>query len=101
MFAASATARRLALQKTSANSFSSLWHQGYERDGYLIVNNVFSSKEVSALSSEIAAVARGELGDVKGLLPSKKEDTDENITSKVCGDHFFYFILYISNLTLN
>ena len=91
MFAASATARRLALQKTSANSFSSLWHQGYERDGYLIVNNVFSSKEVSALSSEIAAVARGELGDVKGLLPSKKEDTDENITSKVCGDYFFLF----------
>ena len=86
--------RTLLRRLTSSSSLSRLnstqstqWSHDYERDGYLVVKDVFSTQEVNALSSEIAAVARGDLGEIKGLLPFDSSETDEDIISKYLAFH--------------
>ena len=55
-----------SLSTVSSKDQAAKWKQDYERDGFLVVESAFSDKEVELLNNEIAAVARGDLGEVKG-----------------------------------
>lgn len=60
----------------------------YERDGYLVVPGLFSSPEIQALKTETAAIFRGERGEIEGLLPIDKHDTDADVLRRYVAIHF-------------
>lgn len=62
--------------------------QFYRDNGYLVVEDLFSAEEVSAIRGEAVDICRGELGDVHGLLPSSPEESDEEVLRKTLCIHF-------------
>ena len=54
----------------------------YRRDGY-VVRDILAMAEVEALRAEIAAVCRGERGEVDGLKPLAAETSDEEAMASV------------------
>ena len=60
----------------------------YHDDGYLVVRNVLTMDEVEGLRAEIAAVCRGDRGEVAGLTPLPKDTPDkEAFASVLCVNH--------------
>ncbi len=60
----------------------------YQRDGYIVVRDLLTMDEVDGLRSEIAAVCRGERGEVDGLTPLPKDTPDDEAVEQVlCINH--------------
>lgn len=60
----------------------------YDRNGYLIVEDVLTHDEVDALLAEASAIARGFRGSVRGVLPSDDTTSDDDVLGRYLAIHF-------------
>ena len=62
--------------------------QFYLDYGYLIANEIISNVEIQALNNEVVEIARGEKGEVEGLLEDTNGIPDEKLFTKYAAIHF-------------
>lgn len=60
----------------------------YEKDGYAVLPDALTRREVDALRSEALRVCQGALGPVDGLLPPRPGDTDDELIRRYVCIHF-------------
>jgi len=60
----------------------------YAEYGYLIAPDLLTSDEIETLKGETAAIFRGERGDIPGLLPVERCETDREVLKKYVAVHF-------------
>ncbi len=60
----------------------------YQEQGYLIVENALDLAELEELRQETTRICRGELGDVRGLIPATADETDEEVLKQYLCIHF-------------
>jgi ectoine hydroxylase-related dioxygenase (phytanoyl-CoA dioxygenase family) len=60
----------------------------YHEAGYLIVKDALSPAEVDELRREATRVCRGDLGDVRGLLPTEPDEPDDDVLRRYLCIHF-------------
>ncbi|MGJ8563067.1 MAG: phytanoyl-CoA dioxygenase family protein [Alphaproteobacteria bacterium] len=63
--------------------------QTYERDGYVVLRNVFSTEEIKALRDEATAICAGRKGDILGSdLICEGTISDDDLMQRVLAIHF-------------
>ena len=62
--------------------------QFYNDYGYLIAPAMVSADEISSLKKETAAIFKGQMGTVEGMIPVVPNETDEDILKKYVAIHF-------------
>ncbi len=60
----------------------------YHREGYLIVENAFSTNEVEALHRSTVDICRGKYGEFPGWIPSRDDEPDEEVIKRYLCIHF-------------
>ncbi|WP_433430670.1 phytanoyl-CoA dioxygenase family protein [Nonomuraea sp. CA-141351] len=60
----------------------------YERDGYLVLDHALDPGEVGKLLEEAVRICRGELGDIRGALPARTTDTDDDVLRRFLCVHY-------------
>jgi ectoine hydroxylase-related dioxygenase (phytanoyl-CoA dioxygenase family) len=60
----------------------------YEENGYLVVPDALSERELDELRDEALAVCRGERGDIEGVIPSAADESVEETLRKYLCIHF-------------
>src|SRR5690606_16718798 len=60
----------------------------YQENGFLIVRDALSGQEVQELRDEATRVCRGELGEIRGWVPSEPGDSDDDILRRYLCIHF-------------
>ncbi len=61
----------------------------YRENGFLVVENGFSSHEIEALNAEAAAICRGDRGrEINGLLPGLEGESDAEVLQRHLCIHF-------------
>lgn len=60
----------------------------YRKNGYVTVPDTLNHKEVEALRREAAKICRGELGAIKGVLPSETGESDDELIQRYLCIHF-------------
>jgi len=63
------------------------WQRHYQAEGFLVTPQLFSKEEVRALATEIAAVARGDLGEIAGLVPAEPNASDDDVIKQYLAIH--------------
>lgn len=51
----------------------------YDRDGFFIVEAALTDEQVGAVNAEVVQVLRGRRGEVRGLVPSAEDWSDEDV----------------------
>ncbi len=72
----------------------------YKENGFLVIEDAFSSEEVDALNQETVRICRGELGDIRGWIPSDVSESDEEVISKFLCIHFPHKISELMESTI-
>jgi ectoine hydroxylase-related dioxygenase (phytanoyl-CoA dioxygenase family) len=60
----------------------------YRENGFLVVEDCFSSVELEALKAETLRICRGELGEIRGLEPSAPGESDDDVMARTLCIHF-------------
>ncbi len=60
----------------------------YRENGYLVVEDAISESEIVALKAETVRICRGGFGQIKGMVESSHEETDEEVIRKTLCIHF-------------
>jgi ectoine hydroxylase-related dioxygenase (phytanoyl-CoA dioxygenase family) len=60
----------------------------YHDAGYLIVRDALSPSEVTELRDEATRVCRGDLGDIRGVIPAEPGESDDDILRRYLCIHF-------------
>jgi len=60
----------------------------YNKNGYVVINNLLSATEVENLKSDMLKICRGEKGNIKGLIECSASDTDEEVLKRYLAIHF-------------
>jgi phytanoyl-CoA hydroxylase len=60
----------------------------YASYGYLVASGLLSNNEIEELKKETASIFRGERGNVDGMLPVEKDETDADVLKKYVAIHF-------------
>ncbi len=63
-------------------------HDFYEENGYLVVPDALSEKELDELRTEATSICRGERGDVKGFMPGAEGESEEETLRRYLCIHF-------------
>lgn len=75
--------------------------KAYERDGYIVLRNVFSSAEIEALRAETAAICTGERGTILGSdLVSEGAKQPDDAIRQVLAIHFPHKVSELMRSTL-
>ncbi len=62
--------------------------QSFQEHGFLVLENAFSPAEIAALNAETVALCRGELGDVRGVIPAEPSESDIDVMRRYLCIHF-------------
>lgn len=54
----------------------------FQRDGFLVVKNLFTPQEVAALKEEAVAIVRGGRGRFPGFIPFQRELRDSEVLAQ-------------------
>lgn len=60
----------------------------FRENGFLVIEDFYSSQEIAALNAEAVRICRGDAGPVKGLLEHRGDETDDEILRKYLCIHF-------------
>lgn len=60
----------------------------FSENGFLVVENAFSTEEIEALRAEATSICRGERGEVRGAPETSETSTDEDVLRQVLCIHF-------------
>jgi phytanoyl-CoA hydroxylase len=72
----------------------------YRENGFLVIEDAFSSGEIEALRHEATRICRGELGEMKGSPTFRGDETDEEILRQILCIHFPHKISDLFHETL-
>jgi ectoine hydroxylase-related dioxygenase (phytanoyl-CoA dioxygenase family) len=60
----------------------------YQENGFLIVPNALSTTEIAELRDEATRVCRGDLGEIRGLIPAEPDEADDDVLRRYLCIHF-------------
>lgn len=60
----------------------------FRENGFLVLENALTSAEVDELRAETTRVCRGNLGDIKGVIPAQVDESDDEILKRYLCIHF-------------
>lgn len=60
----------------------------YRDCGYLVVENAFDLREVAELNAETTRICRGERGEIRGVQPAERGETDDAVLQRHLCIHF-------------
>lgn len=74
--------------QTVAPEITQLEVDFYRENGYLVIKNALSMEEIEELRRDTIAICRGEYGPVRGMLPHKPGETDDEVMRNYLCIHF-------------
>jgi ectoine hydroxylase-related dioxygenase (phytanoyl-CoA dioxygenase family) len=60
----------------------------FHEDGFLIVKDALTPAEVEILRAETTTICRGNRGEIRGIMPSETDETDEAVLRRYLCIHF-------------
>jgi len=60
----------------------------YEKNGFIIVDDLYTKEEIQQLKDETIAIARGERGQINGLEIAGKDESENEIINRYLCFHF-------------
>jgi phytanoyl-CoA hydroxylase len=61
---------------------------GYEREGFVVVNDLLDDADLATLRSEAARICRGDLGEIPGITRTAADETEEDVLARyLCIHH--------------
>ncbi len=60
----------------------------YHENGYLVVHNALTQAELDELKAETSRICRGELGDIRGVIPAASDEPEADVLRRYLCIHF-------------
>jgi len=73
---------------TSTHPNSLTLEDAFTRDGFVVLPDFLDADEVRALCDEATAIARGERGEVEGVVPAAAGESDTDVLRRILCIHF-------------
>lgn len=74
--------------QTLAPEITQLEVDFYRENGYLVIKNALNMEEIEELRHDTISICRGEYGPVRGMLPHKPGETDDEVMRNYLCIHF-------------